>query len=228
MRIVQWCKTILGPIEVDGGYSTMLSRQLMGKASILFSTFILIIQWQPIIVQSLSQQKNRFLPFIWNLSMSIFSRSNSRSQYLKKTITSSRSQSLGSEPSPPGKWALSWLSSGDGGGWKNGFGYRHKKSGAKWRGGGKPPPHPVNEIGGTFISSPSLLDDAAATDWRKAAKRCAASNGCKGGDVVDVGGVELCGGSFSRWDQLELLTWKRKKKRNVNKTVCSTFLSEVF
>lgn len=39
------------------GLSTMLSRQLMGKASILFSTFILIIQWQPIILQSLSQQK---------------------------------------------------------------------------------------------------------------------------------------------------------------------------
>ncbi len=160
------------------------------------------------------------LPFIWNLSISIFSRSNSLSQYLKKTITSSRSHSRGSEPRPPGRWAFSWLSSGEGGGWKNGFGYRHKKSGEKWRGGGRPP-HPVSEIGGTFISSWSLLcceeELAAAMDCRKAARRCAASNGFNGGDVDDVGGVELCGGSFNKLDQAELLTWKWKEKWTVIK-----------
>ena len=151
--------------------------------------------------------------------MSIFSRSNSLSQYLKKTITSSRSHSRGSEPKPPGKWALSWLSSGDGGGWKNGLGYLHKKSGEKCKGGGSPPPHPVSEIGGTFMSSASDLFEAAATDWRKAANLCAASKGFNGGDVDDVGGVELCGGSFSRWDHVELLTWNQ----NVNKLLACVF-----
>lgn len=41
-----------------------------------------------------------FLPFIWNLSMSIFSRSNSRSQNLRKTWTSSRSHCLKLEYEP--------------------------------------------------------------------------------------------------------------------------------
>ncbi len=50
---------------------------------------------------------------------------------------------------------------GDGGGWKNGFGYLHNKSGVKWSGGGRPPA-PVRDIGGTFISSPSPFEALAA------------------------------------------------------------------
>ena len=108
---------------------------------------------------------------------------------------------------------MSWLSSGEGGGWKKGFGYRHRKSGETWRGGGgSPAPHPVKEIGGTFISSTSedgLFEDAAAIDCKMAANRCAASKGFKGGDVDDVGGVELCAGSFTKFGQFGLLTWNK-------------------
>jgi hypothetical protein len=43
-----------------------------------------------------------------------------------------------------------------------------------------------------------------------AARRCAASNGFNGGDVDDVGGVELCAGSLSRLGQPELLTCNHK------------------
>ena len=103
------------------------------------------------------------LPFIWNLSMSIFSRSNSLSQYLMKTQTSSRDQHLGSCPRPPGSWVLSWSESrgeGERGlpapvppprGLK-GLGYRHKNSGEKGSGGwGGGAPVPLSEIGGTFM-----------------------------------------------------------------------------
>ncbi len=51
-----------------------------------------------------------------------------------------------------------------------------------------------------------MFDDAAAIDCKMAAKRWAASNGFNGGDVDDVGGVELCAGSFAKFDQLELFT----------------------
>ena len=103
------------------------------------------------------------LPFIWNFSMSIFSRSNSLSQYLMKTQTSSRDQHLGSCPRPPGSWVLSWSESrgeGERGlpapvppprGLK-GLGYRHKNSGEKGSGGwGGGAPVPLSEIGGTFM-----------------------------------------------------------------------------
>ena len=95
--------------------------------------------------------------------MSIFSRSNSLSQYLMKTQTSSRDQHLGSCPRPPGSWVLSWSESrgeGERGlpapvppprGLK-GLGYRHKNSGEKGSGGwGGGAPVPLSEIGGTFM-----------------------------------------------------------------------------
>ena len=47
------------------------------------------------------------LPFIWNLSMSIFSRSNSFSQYWRNWTTSSLLQVRGSEGNPPEVWVKS-------------------------------------------------------------------------------------------------------------------------
>jgi hypothetical protein len=42
--------------------------------------------------------KIRFLPFIWNISMSKWGKSNSLSHHLRNVDTSSRDQTLGSDP----------------------------------------------------------------------------------------------------------------------------------
>lgn len=86
--------------------------------------------------------------------MSIFSKSNSFSQYCRKIVTSSLLQLLGSEDSPHGRPLFTCVSNGDGGGWLiNGLGYRHNKSGENGSGRGSRSMAPGRVIGGTFISS---------------------------------------------------------------------------
>ncbi len=107
--------------------------------------------------------------------MSILSRSNSRSQYRRKIITSSRFHWRGSCPKPPGSWDLNWVSKGEGGGCaRKGLGYLHSKSGVNGSPEGR-------EMGGTFMLSLLFeswlfwLAAAAAAAVRRAAMRWAAS-----------------------------------------------------
>lgn len=88
--------------------------------------------------RSFLERKHRAFPFIWNLSMSIFSKSNSLSQYWRNWLTSSRDQVRGSDGSPPGSPLLTCDSRGDGGGCAmKGLGYRHNRSGENGRGSGR-------------------------------------------------------------------------------------------
>ena len=128
------------------------------------------------------QGKNYYTnsPFIWNFSISILSKSNSRSQYRRKTMTSSRFHWRASWPNPPGK-DFNWLSKGDGGG-RYGFGRFHSKFGLKGNPEG-------SEIGGTFMVA-ILSSDGSTLFWLAAA--AAAANKA----------VSLCMASGPPWPPL--------------------------